>query len=245
MTQNGLINVDFNALPATSIGSQELMDDIAKGADFIGRLQLFGKGKAVETNLIRAGHYGIPVSAEEIIDLGPSIDILPLAKRPKAIDMSDRPVISVYDENDPEFKRIRAQSDVKNSGCQFGPSFLVIERSTGRLLEYFLGAPTHRPEAKKIYPNCPLTPADIARLKEADVDVTGMEPHGPIQLTLKSKYIEREFSWWVPVVLECSTPFTKTPKAEAIFKEIEKFLTAKTEVEAAPAEETKKSGRRR
>jgi hypothetical protein len=241
---NELMTVDFNQL-ATTRGANDTFVDLAKGAEFLGRLQLFGKGKYVDKGLVRPGHYGIPVSADEVIDLGPTVDILPLARRPKAIDMSDKPVISVFDENDPEFARIRAQSEVKNSGCQFGPSFLVIERSTGRPLEFFLGAPTHRPEAKKIYPYLPLTQADIDREKAAGNDVSQMEPHGPLPLTLKSKYIEREFSWYVPVVLECSTPFTKLPKMEVIMKEIRKFLEAKSEVEAAPEEPAKKSKRAR
>jgi hypothetical protein len=222
----------------------ETFDDLAKGADFLGRLQLFGKGKYVDKGLVRPGHYGIPVSADECIDLGASVDILPLARRPKAIDMSDKPVISIYDETSDEFKRIRTQSSVKDSGCQFGPSFLVIERSTGRLLEFFLGAPTHRPEAKKIYPALPLSAADIERFQAAGVDVSEMAPHGPVPLTLKSKYIEKAFSWYVPVVLECSTPFSRLPKMELIVSEVSKFLSAKSEVEAAE-EPAKKSGRAR
>jgi len=236
--------ISLDQLGPTSIGAVETFDDLSKGADFLGRLQVFGKGKYVDKGLIKPGHYGIPISADEVIDLGPSVDILPIARRPKAIDMSDKPVISVYDETSDEFKRIRAQSEVKDSGCQFGPSFLVIERSTARLLELFLGAPTHRPEAKKIYPALPVSESDITRMEAAGVDVSEMKPHGPIPLTLKSKYIERAFSWYVPVVLECSTPFKKLPKMELILKEKGKFLSAKSEVESAP-EEPKKSKRAR
>lgn len=242
---NAIVPLDLNALPSTSIGSLATFDEIAKGSDFLGRLQLFGKGKYVDKGLVRPGCFGIPVSADEAIDLGPTVDILPLARRPKAIDMSDKPVISVYDETSDEFKRIAQQSEIKNSGCQYGPSFLVIERSTGRFLEYFLGAPTHRPEAKKIYPNLPLTAADIERMAAAGVDVTGMEPHGPIPVTLNRKYIEKEFSWYVPVVLECSTPFTNLPPMDKIVTEITKFLSQKSEVEDAPAEEQKKGRRAR
>lgn len=237
MSDNALAAVDFSQLPSTSIGSQSTFDDLAKGADFLGRLQLFGKGKYVDKGLVRPGHYGIPVSADECIDLGPSVDILALARRPKAIDMSGKPVISIFDENDPEFAKIAAKSKIQNSQCQYGPSFLVIERSSGRLLELFLGAPTHRPEAKKIYPNLPLTEAEI---KARNLDEA---PHGPLPMTLKSKYIEKEFSWYVPVVLDCSTPFTSVPPAATIMKEIHKFLTEKSEVEVV--EEAKTSSRKR
>jgi hypothetical protein len=242
VSDNALATLDFNQLPATSIGSMETFDELSQGADFLGRLQLFGRGKMIDKGLIKPGHWGIPVSADEVIDLGPRVDILVLARRPKAIDMSDKPVVSVYDETDPAFKRIAAESKVKDSGCQFGPSFLVIERTTCRLLELFLGAPTHRPEAKKIYPNMPVTAADIERLKASGADVKGMEPHGPLPMTLGAKYIEREFSWYVPQVFECSTPFTRLPKHETVLAEINKFLTAKSEVSD---EESKSEGKKR
>lgn len=245
MSENAMVPMDLSQLPSTSIGAVETFDDIAKGSEFLGRLQLFGRGKYIDKGLVRPGHYGIPVSADEVIDLGDAIDILPLARRPKALDMSDKPVVSIYDETDPEFARIRAASSEKNSGCQFGPSFLVIERSTGRFLEYFLGAPTHRPEAQKIYPNLPLTANDIERLKAAGRPVEGLEPHGPIPVTLKTKYIEREFSWYVPVALPCSVPFGKLPAMEKIVAEITKFLSEKSEVESEPEEPAKKSRRSR
>lgn len=230
---SALVPLDLTQLPSTSIGSSEIFDELAKGGEFLQRLQLFGKGKHVDKGLIPPGHYGIFVSNEEIIDLGKKIDIIPFARRPKALDTGSKPPISVYDENSEEFKRIAAKSQVKNSGCQFGPSFLVIERSTGKFLEFFLGAPTHRPEAKKIYPALPLSAADIESRK-----LKGEEPHGPLPITLTQKYIEKEFSWYVPVVLECSTPFTKLPSIATINAEIAKFLNPPaSEVEEVEEEE--------
>lgn len=233
--------LDLSQLPSTSVGSQDTFDDLARGATFLGRLQLFGSNsKQCQKGLIKPGHFGIPVSDDEVVDLGASCDILPLARRPKAIDMSDSPVVASYDENDPTFQEIAERSKVQNSKCQFGPSFLVIERNTGRMLEYFLGSPTHRPEAKKIYPKLPLTQADIAARKLDE------EPHTALPVTLKSKFIEKEFSWYVPVALDCSTPFTKLPPMAQIAAEIQKFINEKGGVEAdddAPA--LKKSGRKR
>jgi len=246
MSTNALSTLKLQGLPSTSVGSTDDFNDLAKGSNFLGRLTLFGgSSKACKKNLIPIGHFGIPVSADEVIDLGDSVDILPLARRPKAIDMSDKPVISVYDANDPEFKRIRALAGTKDSGCQFGPSFLVVERKTGRLLEYFLGAATHRPEAQKIYPALQLTEDDIKALAAQDQDVTDLKPHGPQPLTLKSKLVETEKnSWHVPVVLPCSTPFARLPKDEVLLEEATKFLTAKTELESDD-KESPKSGRKR
>jgi hypothetical protein len=227
MSDNALVPVNLNQLPSTQIGTDDQFAELAKGGDYIGRMQLFTKGKAINKELIRPGHYGIPESDEEVYDLGVTVNILPLARRPKAIDMTDlEALVIVYDMETPEFKRIAAKSVEAESHCQFGPSFLVYEQSTRRFLEFFCGTKTNRIEAKKIYPFLPLSEGDIRRLAEAGTDVTGLEPHGPIPLTLKVKLAEnRKGSWHAPVVVMCSTPFVALPSEEVFVKEIMRFLT--------------------
>jgi hypothetical protein len=229
MSENSLVTVNLNQLPSTQIGTDEQFADLAKGGDFIGRMQLFTKGKAINKELIRPGHYGIPESDEEVIDLGTSVDILPLARRPKAIDMTDLEALVIsYDPESAEFNRISVKSNEPDSHCQFGPSFLVYERATGRFLEFFCGTKTNRIEAKKIYPFLPVTDGDLQRLAAAGKDVSDLVAHGPIPLTLKVKLAEnRRGSWHAPVVVKCSTPFTKLPPVESFVKEITKFLTIK------------------
>lgn len=227
MSENALIPINLDQLPATQIGTDQDFDRIAKSSDFLPRLQLYTKGKAVNRKLVSPGNYGVPVSEDEVNDLGEEIDILPLARRPKAIDMSDTEnIISVYDVNDSEFKRIQDQAAEKDSHCMFGPSFLVYERSTGQFLEFFCGTKSARTEAKKIFSYLPLTAVMI----DANPDLMGQTPHGPIPVTLKSKLVERgSYSWHVPVAVKCSSPFTTLPSAEVIYKEITKFLAVKKE----------------
>ena len=219
-----LSKVDYSQLPSTQVGTDAVYDDLAKGGDFLQRLQLFTKGKAIDKGLIKPGHYGIPLGDEEITDLGESIDLLVIARRPKAIDMTDKEaIIVVHDHNSAEFQRIAAQSAEKESHCMYGPSFLVFERATGRFYEFFCGSKSTRTEAKKIYPFMPVSQTDIEARGLTDV-----EPHGPLPMTLKSRYVEKgSFSWHVPVVQKCSAPFKNEPSAEAVIKEIGKFLTFK------------------
>jgi len=227
MSENALIPINLDQLPSTQIGTDQDFALIAKSSDFLPRLQLYTKGKAVNRKLVGPGNYGIPVSEDEVNDLGETIDILPLARRPKAIDLSDTEnIISVYDVNDPEFKRIQDQAAEKDSHCMFGPSFLVYERSTGQFLEFFCGTKSARTEANKIFPCLPLSAEKI----DANPNLMGQMPHGPIPVTLKSKLVERgSWSWHVPVAIKCSSPFTKLPQAEVIYKEINKFLAVKME----------------
>lgn len=239
-TSNNLVPVDLTQLPSTQVGSDETFNELAKSGDFLGRLQLFTKGKAIDKGLIRPGRYGIPESGDEIVDLGDTIDIIPLARRPKAIDMSDKEAIIVcHDHESDEFKRIAAKSLEKESHCMYGPSFLVFERSSGRLLEFFCGSKSTRGEAKKIYPFLPITEADIAARELSD------EPHGPLPLTLKSRLVEKgTYSWHVPVVVKCSTPFTNLPSMDVIVREIERFVNIKDDgVEKVSEEETNRRAR--
>ena len=102
---NELVTLNLEQLPSTQVGTNEQFADLTKGGDFIGRLQLYTKGDAVNKGLIPPGHYGIPVSKDEVEDLGVTVDVMPLARRPKALDMSDPDaIINSYDREDPEFK---------------------------------------------------------------------------------------------------------------------------------------------
>ena len=226
--ENALVPVSFvDQLPSTQIGSDTDFDAIAKSSDFLPRLQLYTKGKAVNKKLVEPGNYGIPVTDDEVNDLGDEIDLLPLARRPKAIDLKDpENIVAVFDVSDPEFKRIQAQSAEKESGCMYGPSFLVYERSTGQFLEFFCGTKSARTEAKRIFPYLPLTQERI----DSDPNLADQQPHDAMPVTMKSRLVEKgQWSWHVPVAVKCSTPFTKIPPTAVIVEQIVKFLDVKRE----------------
>lgn len=222
---------DGPLLPSTYVQDDSALEQMSKGTEFLGRLQLFTKGKAIDKGLIRPGYYGIPESGDNIVELGNAIDIIPFAWRTKAIDMSDKEAIIVsYDMNTAEFKRIQAQAQEKESNCMYGPSFLVFERTSGRFLEFFCGSKSTRSEAGKIRPYLEVTPEQIARKADNGVDVSRMEPHGPLPLTLKSKLVEKgSYSWHVPEVYNCSVPFDNLPSRDEVVAQITKFMTQKND----------------
>lgn len=225
--ENALVPVNLDQLPSTQLGTDDDFDKIAKSSDFLPRLQLYTKGKAVNKRLVQPGSYGVPVSDDEVTDLGDQIDIIPLARRPKAIDLKDTEnIVAVYDIHDSEFKRIQAASAEKDSGCMYGPSFLVYERSTGQFYELFCGTKSSRTEAKRVFPYLPLTQAQI----DANPALVDQQPRGPRPLTLKSKLVEKgSYSWHVPVVTQCTTPFTDLPPTEEVTAQIMRFLDVKRE----------------
>jgi hypothetical protein len=229
---NEMTVLDLSQLPSCQMGSDAAFDELAKGADFLKFVKLYTKGPDIDRGRIRPGHWGIPgISKDDpILDLGDSIDIVPLARRPKALDSSDKsaPIVS-YDETSDTFKAIQAKSMEKDSGCQHGISYLVFERSTNQFLEVWFGNKSSRPEAKNLVPYMMLTQADIDRRATNKQDVAGLAPHGPRVATLKVRLAENKQgqTWHVPMVLDCSTP-VRLPATEAIVKEIQRFLTVKS-----------------
>ncbi len=242
---NELIPADVFGTISTQVASDEDFNDLSSGK-FLQRLELKSKGALIDTGKVGPGHYAVVKSAEDADDLGDSVDVLMLARRPKAIDMSDiENIVVTYDRQGELFKNIEERSGKPNSRCQFGASFLVVERSTGKMYELFLGSASNRREVGTLSDFLPVTAADIERR-----GLKGVEPHGPQAVTLKSKRVENKknnWSWFVIVPTPCSNNFTvdQIPSTDLIRAEIEKFLNPndgnKPEVE--PASKEKKRAR--
>jgi hypothetical protein len=211
-------------LPSCDVGV-DIFEEMTKGSEFLQRVQLFTKGKLIDKGLIGAGHYGVPGGEDEVIDLGPEIDIIPYAWRPKALDTSDRDaIIEVYDAKSAEFLRIQDAAGEKDSGCMYGPTFLVYERGSGKFYELFCGNASGRISARSLLPYCPLSESAAA----AQTEATGkdVEAHGPEMCSLGVKYTQKKtYGWHVIVVHRCSTPFDNLPSNEEIMEECKKFVS--------------------
>src|ERR1044072_5547777 len=82
---------------------------------FLPYVQLYGSNsKLAKRRVIPGGNFGLTIGKDRIIDLGEKFDFIPVAIRPKAMDFSGKTVISVFDMNSPEYKRIAEQSEVKD-----------------------------------------------------------------------------------------------------------------------------------
>lgn len=191
-------------LPAVADDVLEQIDEVSQASEFLPRIQLISKGKYVDTGKISPGRWGVPQpGGEDITDLGDKIDVIPLDARAKALDVSDKEnIISVYDTTDQEYQRIK--NAPKNSGCLYGPSFLVVERSTGKLYELFFSNKSGRNEAGKMKPF--------------------LVNRTPCTLSIRYKK-GPDYGWHVPVISKCSEPFSpdNVPSMEVINAELEKF----------------------
>jgi hypothetical protein len=235
MSTNALSTL--TSLPTSNVSPKDLSTQYAS-TNFTKRLQLVTKGKLVDKGLVKPGHWAIPISDDEAIDLGPEADILVLAVRHKTLDTNEKPPVASYDPDSELFKSIVAHAAEKDSGCMYGPSFLVYERSTNQFLEVFFGNASGRQEAGNLVPYLPVSE------EQAKQFGSKFKAQGPQAATLKAKYIERpRYAWHAPVVGKCSTPFNEIPTLEETVKQITKFLEQKED--GPEVEEPAKASRKR
>jgi len=233
MTKHELVPAGILSNLPVQMGDDEDFAELAKGVKYLQRLQLVSSGKHVNSGQAKPGDYAVILNKKNCQSLGNKIDLLPLAKRPKALDMSDlSSIIQTFDFKSDLFQDIKERAGTKDSGCQWGTSFLVIERSTASMYEYFCGNASARQITDLISSYLPITAAQIAKRK-----LVGVEPHSYLPFTMKSELTEpnkKQQQWWVPLVSDCSTPFTKDnmPSPDDIKAEIDKFLKPVTDEEA-------------
>lgn len=213
---------NIGTLPSSNVNPNELAKRYKTTTQYVKRLQLVTKGKLVDQGLIKPGHWGVPLSEDNAEDLGDSVDVLVLAIRDKALDTNSNPPVASFDPDSDVFKSIVEAASQKDSGCMYGPSFLVYERSTGQFLEVFFGNASGRQEAGKMIPFLPISE------EQAKSFGKNFKARGPQAATLKSKYIKRpRYAWHAPVVVSCSTPFDDLPPTEDFVSQINAFLNPK------------------
>lgn len=184
-------------------------------ASYMPRIQLFGGGSnACKEGKIPIAHWGL-VNGEGIIDLGKEAHMFCLKWRPKALQINKKlkKIQTEYNPKCKEFVRIQNQSDEKDSGCMFGPEFLIWEPFNRTFATLFLGSKTARR----------MSPEVRARLGSA--------------MTMKAVLIDSgEYKWHGPVVTICSQEFA-LPDGEVTAGVIDKFCNPpEREIEDAPAD---------
>lgn len=200
------------ALSTQTADDLKALDAMTSSSSFLQRMQLYSKGKSgASGTIIEGGHFGIPKSSDDILDLGKSVDLLVIARKAKAIDMSDTDNIIVSNSPaDAEFKRIVDLADnTRDSGCAYGPTYLVYERSTSSFYELFMGNKSGRYASAKINEFLPSV-----------VDGTPTFP----TMTLASEYITKgKWNWFAPKPSAGLTAID-LPSADVLKSEIERFM---------------------
>jgi hypothetical protein len=210
-TGNDLVPV-LSQLAPSPYASDEDFSKISSSGAFLPRVMLMGANSTlVQEGKINQGHYGLVRAKDQCDDLTKEVPCLPLDWRAKAMEIVDGEVISIYDRKSPEFDRIAQKSEQPDSGCMYGPEFLLWIPSAKCFATYYASSKTARREAPQLR-NLIGKPA-----------------------LLKSHLIKgKKYNWFGPVITTCSVPFD-LPSQDEIIEEVTKFRNpAPTEKEAAP-----------
>jgi len=211
MSENELVKVD--GMPVVPVGEKEFSALV--GGDWLPRLQVVDSNSKVgKKNLAKVGNYALVRSEDDVVDLTNQVDALIIHMRWTAIDTNEDSLSFSHDKESDEFQRIQEESKVSNSGCMWGPEFLVYLPSVKSFATFFCGSATARRESKNIF----------KLLRKA--------------ATFKTHFIEnKRYSWWGPLVTECTSPFD-IPSEEEIKQEAVKFANPpkQEETEEAPAD---------
>lgn len=184
---------------------EETFVQVATGGKFWPRLQLFGSNSDLVKEEKLEVCYAIVTGKDQLIPLGKQIDILPLAWRPRAIDVKADPVLSTSDINSELFKELKAKADVPDSGAMFGPEYAVYVPEAKMYCTLFMGSKTSRREAPKVK-------SLIGRAATLKINL----------------FSNKKYKWHGIVCVPCSTPFD-IPSVEEIKAKIAEFLTAEEE----------------
>lgn len=199
------------AIPGLQLQQREDANDatfsmIAKGGEWLARFQLFtSSSEAVKSGKIAMAHFGIVPNKDTIIDVGAEVNVAVLAWRARAIRLLGDSILSYYTVTDPEFAKIQAESEIKDSGCMFGPEFLLWVPSNESFASYHMNNKTAHREAPKLK-------ALLGKFA-----------------TIKSDYIKTEkYSWHGPKIFPCTTPLAPMPDVDKMNAEVQKFNNPST-----------------
>jgi len=217
MADKDLVTLPKASVPDTT--RDELFKKTVTSGDYLPRLQLMtSNSEIVKDGKFKMNHYAL-VKDQNYTDLGDQIDVLLIEWRPKAIEIEEQ-ILAVYDPDDTEFQRIQVESGKKDTGCMYGPEFLVWIPKAEEFATFFMGSKSSRRESSNVR----------ALLKKAG--------------TLKSKKITTpQYTWYTPIIEKCASAFD-VPEQDLIIEQWEKFTNPpKSEVEKAPDDDGKSRAR--
>ena len=194
MSENELIALD--GMPALPVSEDEFKDIVS--GDFLPRIQVVDSAsKVCKKKQAEAGNYALVRAEDDVVDLTNQIDALVIHMRFTALDFNTEPPTFSHERKSEEFQRIEEESKVSNSGCMWGPEFLLYVDSVKTFATFFCASATARRESKNI----------VKLMRKA--------------ATFKTHYIEKgKYSWYGPLIVPCSNEFDLPPieeiKAQAV-----------------------------
>lgn len=229
MSQDLLEVMGPDLVQQSKYGTETAHKSIA-GSSFLPRLQLCGSNSNLcKRGKVPIGSYAIVRGKDTVLHLlGDSVNLLVISWRPKALRFGNGSMQVHYNPASPQFKQIEIDSTKEDSGCMYGPEYLVYVPSVNEFCTFHFNNPTMRQSA------------------------AGMIPNVGKAVTCNVEFIDKgKYSWHGPTILNCSTPLTPTTDLakfkEDLLLQRDKFNNPKEseELEEAPAESASTEGRAR
>lgn len=210
---------------------------VTKTGDWLPRLQVFGSNTTlVKEGKATMGVFALVYTQEKFLELGKEVPFLSLTFRTKAlrIPTDGSAPISYYNRMSDQFKKVVSDSSAPNSGCMFGPEFMIWLPNPGCFASYFFGNPTLRRVA----------PALLSLMKIGD-GPDGKAIYKPKPALTKIHFIKgQKFSWHGALIQPYSTPLPP-PSEEfelTLREEVQKFLNP-PESQVEKVEQAQDAGR--
>lgn len=202
----------------TDLSTEVLAEDVSalvSSGDWLPRIVICGSSTdLVKEGKIAQGVFALVRSATDFKDLGKQIDFLSFTFRAKGMRLKNTPSgkpMSFYDRKSDEFKKIQLDSQGKDSGCVWGPEFLIWLPVANSFATFFCGNPTMRRAAPDLYAvmRDPSSPDDRPVFK-------------PTAASATMKFIKTTAqSWWGATFSPHTTPLPNP--------EVEDFATMVTD----------------
>jgi hypothetical protein len=244
--------------------SSKDLDELS-GSRYLPRIQLTdSNSKMCKEKGVRAGTYLFVRSNDSYDDLTNSFDCIIFARRAKAVRMSQAGIFSFFDPTNDEFKKIVDESEIRDSGCFFGPEYLLWIKANKAWATMLCGSKTARRSSTdinnilnkfdksrrlnkiwgKLKAGQELFPDEVKFASEESLTAQSEEPvifkpFATFKCSIKRK---ANYSWWGMDISPCSTPFGVSPPADEIATQVQKFLNPpKTDVETVQEDKPKRA----
>ena len=196
---------------------------------YLPRIQHLSTGscKLVSEGKAKVGSYAL-VDGSNVTDLGKEINVIPLCKLNKGVNTTEGGSFFAPSE---EYNRCveAVEASGFDSGCMYGPFYLLFLVDTEQFVELFLTNVSGRNEETNIDSFLPVN-ADAAAKH-------GIEARAPRAATLSSKEVtskrgKKSYTYNVPVTNECTTRLNvqNPPTQEDVISQCNKFV-AQADVE--------------
>ena len=144
-----IISKPGDLVKTSKYATTDVVESMQTSTEYLPYIQLMGSmAGLVKQGKFPIGHFAC-FKGKDPVDLGDKFDGVVLGLRPKAMEFGDD-VISVYNPENPEFKRIQAAASNKQQGFVFGLEFLLYMPDFDEVACYLFGNASHQREAPNV-----------------------------------------------------------------------------------------------